>query len=291
MKRYLLILLISAFYSCNNNSTSSDGQSFLLTEGLSEPIYDGRNFKVTEYFPYKQHSGGIVRINGKAFGTNSDSIKIFFGNTIAEIISLNDTAIHVKVPDIDTGQYVIKANIRDITISLNPTFHLVKSIYQYNHYEFHILNLYCERLQTNEKADTGVYSFSFKQPSWIINLSDKNTIRFLYPYYEPTYVSMILIPDSMFFKDIRYEGQYFGQSQRETIHNELTISKAHLDILSDTLLFAAIGHDELSNADFHFYRKRVYESGSIKNKYREVDIYNFLQLTDSSQVRIRLAKN
>jgi hypothetical protein len=291
MKKLYLIILAFSLVSCLEQATEPKGESIILTDDLPAQFYDWEDFEIINYSPLTSLPDSIVTIYGKAFGVYRDSVEVFFGSYIAELISINDTVLKVKVPDIESERYQIKINIRDTSVTLNPDFNLVRSIYQYNHYEFYILNLYCERLQTNKNADTGVYSFSFKQPSWIINLSDKNTIRFLYPYYEPTYVSMILVPDSMFFKDIRYKGQYFGQSQRETIYNELTISKANLDHLSDTLLFAAIGHDELTNAVFHFYRKRVQESGYNKNKYTEYDVYNFLRLTDSTEVRIRLVRN
>jgi len=77
---------------------------------------DPANFKIYEYpaqtvtgfSPSVGKIGQLVTITGKDFGDNPKAVKIYFGATLATIVSINDTTIVVKVPDGITGPLSIK---------------------------------------------------------------------------------------------------------------------------------------------------------------------------------------
>lgn len=97
----------------NINSTSYESdQEFTVLE----PV-------LSSLTPSTGKAGNSVIINGEGFGTSSSNVRVLFGSIYADVMSISNTQINVKVPSsITTGSWMVKVIVNNYELSNTLTF-------------------------------------------------------------------------------------------------------------------------------------------------------------------------
>ncbi|WP_281225900.1 DUF4979 domain-containing protein [Flavobacterium aquiphilum] len=106
--------------------------SIILSIAFSSCEEDA-NFKIVEYpahtvtgfSPTSGKVGQTITITGTNFGDNVKAVKVFFGATLATLVSINDTTIVVKIPDGTSGPLTI--NVWNHTVVTPDSFTILPS--------------------------------------------------------------------------------------------------------------------------------------------------------------------
>lgn len=73
--------------------------------------------------PSTGSAGNSVIINGEGFGTSTSNVRVLFGSIYADVMSISNTQINVKVPSsITSGSWMVKVIVNSYEISNTLTF-------------------------------------------------------------------------------------------------------------------------------------------------------------------------
>jgi hypothetical protein len=275
MKKLYLIILAFSLVSCLEQATEPKGESIILTDDLPAQFYDWEDFQIINYSPGTSLPDSIVTIYGKAFGVYRDSVEVFFGSYIAELISINDTVLKVKVPDIESERYQIKINIRDTSVTLKPDFNLVRSYYIFNSVVVEVKNIICHldyssswrsgpESGSSSRKDTLIQSFKYL-PFYQQTFNDSEGDKFEYHFdnaFWPYGISFRVrgladktnstVQNFFAYKDEWLDKQDgMGGTYNRTMH-KISIGLLNCTIVSDTLIKAVMNREMLENTSFSF---------------------------------------
>ena len=311
-KNLILVLLI-----ISNTLINIGNGNYVLALPKNQPqfpkLYSWDNFKVAKFSSTRSMPDSIVTIYGKAFGVTRDSVKVFFDENIAEVASINDTVIEVKVPDIEPGNYNIRLSLKDTSVSLNPFFSLVKSKYIFNSFTVQVNNILCHQDYSSEwrsgdesgsssREDTVLKSFQFVPFSQFSeNISDGNLIHYYCDIYSDRFGVSFRVrgqvdnSNNTVLNFNAYKNEYLdeqdgmGGTYQRDIHN-VSIGLLNCTIVSDTKIKSVMNREMLEKTTFSFGSSNQTKMSTSSNTQNSMIQYTFISFTDSTEVIITMKR-
>ncbi|EKJ89439.1 NHL repeat protein [Bacteroides finegoldii] len=108
-----------AFAACNDDNN----------EGLPDDTTPQHSFEVADFTPIKGPRDTEVTLNGKNFGTDKESVKVFFNEKEATVVSVTDDKIVVRVPGLPGEECFVKVEIDGEEVKCKQLFDYIIQMY------------------------------------------------------------------------------------------------------------------------------------------------------------------
>lgn len=108
-----------AFAACSDDNN----------EGLPDDTTPQHSFEVTDFTPIKGPRDTEVTLNGKNFGTDKESVKVFFNEKEATVVSVTDDKIVVRVPGLPGEECFVKVEIDGEEVKCKQLFDYIIQMY------------------------------------------------------------------------------------------------------------------------------------------------------------------
>lgn len=117
----MIFCLVSglAFASCSDDNN----------EGLPDDPTPQQSFQVTDFTPLKGPRDTEVTLNGKNFGTDKESLKVFFNEKEATVVSVADDKIVVRVPGLPGEECLVKVQVDGEEVKCKQPFDYLIQMY------------------------------------------------------------------------------------------------------------------------------------------------------------------
>lgn len=113
------LVSVLAFASCSNDNN----------EGVPEDNGPKASFEVTDFTPLKGPRDTEVTLNGKNFGTDKESVKVFFNEKEATVVSVTDDKLVVRVPGLPGEECIVKVQVDGEEVKCQQLFDYIIQMY------------------------------------------------------------------------------------------------------------------------------------------------------------------
>lgn len=113
------LVSVIAFASCSDDNN----------EGVPEDNGPKASFEVTDFTPLKGPRDTEVTLNGKNFGTDKESVKVFFNEKEATVVSVTDDKLVVRVPGLPGEECIVKVQVDGEEVKCQQLFDYIIQMY------------------------------------------------------------------------------------------------------------------------------------------------------------------